>query len=426
MTTYFTNTTFTVGSTGDYTTIQDALDGLLGDVIAYDAIVTLQLLPEVFNINEPIILSHVYGTRIRIKAAIETTLSYNGIVNLVSNGAGNHELEIKFSDVTGVAVGDFIDVKNLTGSLQYKTIHGTWEVLQVNNTTNTLVLKVKDRRDEIGGFTIASGAFKKQNSIIKANNCDGFIVNKDFGNGSSQTAGLHDICLVGDGTPLRVGVLGDTGNKLSCLRMKVVNFGRYGYSFIYNSTLNALLCSASGNGLSGFYILNGSVGQIVGGVSTGNKGSGVVISNGGVGSTTTCILAGCETGLYANMSNVISERSSFDCNLYNGVLADQDSYCDLDGKTGSPSTAQYNGRYGIKIDDSSEVLFEKSIATDNAEFDFKLTNHSKIKVKDTTYNSSEITGLSFLVNLTDAEDHLELDRLTAKEYVKTKIVKPLD
>lgn len=426
MTTYTTDTTFTVGAGGDFTTIKAALDSLLGAIIAYDTIVTLQLLAQDYPITEPIVLAHPYGNRIKIKAAVETTLIFNNIVSLVSNAAGDHSLTVNFNDVSSCSVGDFITVKTLVGIGDFKSLEGTWEVTAVNTGSGTLTLKVKDRRASRETFTVTSGSFKKQNSIIKAIGCTGIVVNKDFGDGSGQKTGLHDICIVGDGTPLLSGILVEYSNKLSGLRTKVVNFGRYGVYGIYNATINGLLWCASGNGSNGFYMLNGAVGQFVATISTGNNGNGYVASIGSVISSTTCNGSGNLAGQYGIQSQVISERSFFDGNVNFGVFLDKASYSDLDGTTTTPSTTRYNGQYGIRLDNGSEALFDDAISSNNGIVDFRLDNDSKLKVKDTTYSTSELSGLSVLSNLANAPDELSLDRLTAKEYVKTQVVRPLN
>lgn len=108
-----TDITVTVGTGGDYDTIQEAYDALRMPV-SRGATVTLQILGHMSKSTSgyTLLANNPYGKQIQIRGITPLELSLTGIVS-VTGSAGAWSVTATLDDASGVAVGDFVRVKDV-------------------------------------------------------------------------------------------------------------------------------------------------------------------------------------------------------------------------------------------------------------------------------------------------------------------------
>ncbi|MEC7985574.1 MAG: right-handed parallel beta-helix repeat-containing protein [Myxococcota bacterium] len=247
-----TDTTWTIGSTGDYSNLDDAMVAARDVNIHPDATLTLQFEDGVHSSTTAISLNHPQGNNIYIQG----NASNKGAVELYFNGG-----------TSGLTVQN----EHKIGGIQYLTIRG-------NSTTETFGIYIragsKATVTDVDIEEFASGIYALENSeayltgdnILQNHNDFGLAVRFDsgaFGVNAVTTSnnGIHGV-LVGDGSyALLTGLISSsngaagirtwTNSTVDASESDLSNNGAYGIQAYDNGAVNAINSSITSNGPRG-------------------------------------------------------------------------------------------------------------------------------------------------------------------------------
>ena len=370
----------TINVPGDFATIQEALDSLKKAWIPRDVTVTIQAAAGTFNHTTPIIVDHPCGSRIKIIGSTPITTSITG-KGTVTGSTGNWSVPILVQSTSGIAAGDYVIIKNTTGTGDHYAFRGIWKVISVNSATQITVQNTH-RASTFPTATLSGGTVVALKTILKFTACNGIVVAPN-----SALGFLDQVAVVGDGS-INVGILAgrvpsdqDVPSPAFILlgsNVGVNGFGADGIWSGYGGTVSAYSgVASSGNGGSGFAASNG--GAIGAGSSTasGNGGNGFWAGSGGAiwaGSSTASGNGG--NGFAVGGGGVIEAGSSTASgNGGSGFAASNGSAIGA-----GSSTATGNGDRGFSAFTGASIYATTSTASGNAGSDYYAALESIIYV----------------------------------------------
>ncbi|MFZ5688688.1 MAG: right-handed parallel beta-helix repeat-containing protein [Bacillota bacterium] len=372
-----TNKTINVPT--DYPTIQAALDSLKYTWIPSDVTVTIQVAAGTYTHTSPIIINHPCGNQIQIVGATPVTTTCSA-VGTITGSAGNWNVPITVASTSGIATGDYVIVKDTTGTGDHYAFRGIWKVISVDSATQITVQNTH-RASTFPTATLSGGTVVALKTILKFTGCNGIVVAPN-----SALGFLDQVAVVGDGS-VNTGILAGRvpsnqavpGSAFIWLggNVGVNGFGADGIWVGYGGTVFAGSSTASGNGQNGFLASDGS--SIWAGSSTasGNGGSGFYAGNSG------SISAGSSTAsgngqhgfLASDGSSIWAGSSTASGNGVNGFYA---------GNGGSisagSSTATSNKDRGFHVSIGSSIYAANSTASGNTNSDYYAALESIIYV----------------------------------------------
>lgn len=232
---------------------------------------------------------------------------------------------ITFADASQVAVGDYINCTELTGS-RSPAYSGMWPVTAVSG--NIVTLRVSTRANNFS-VTFAGGTFEKVSTIIEFDNSLGMQVSGDWMGSSSTDSGLIDIGIVSvNPGSSQNGIYLERNAKLSGLRIGIHGFASHNYYALPKSSFECAGFSTSASGAHGAYPLSGSyfgVGSSTAGQKaslTGNALYGLALAVGSIATTTGATISGNGTsGVVADdNSTLVGFNMTIEANGLNGTL----------------------------------------------------------------------------------------------------------
>lgn len=384
------NTTLNVGGTGaDFASINDCLNAISTWIIAYGAILTIQLAEGIFQEN--LTLDHPYGSRIMLRGQAPQVYTFVALTGITSNGASDHDVEIELTSVDNIAVNDYFTIRGTTGTGEFKTLEGCWKVIAVDTLNKTATFKNTDKRASIGACTLVTGAFRRLKTLISPTTGIAMLVRNLWGWGSGNATGIKDLGLIGNGTASN-GLYLEYGATMASVvaEIGINGFTARGIYTIYAGTVNAQFVCVSNNGSNGVYGINNSVIQVVSGAITGNGNVGIV-------SQTGTNIACSNVNSSGNNSNMLcGDSSNITCNkafLIGGtgsysMLCENNASINALGTTcvvGSELSYSLRARHGGNID------FENGTITGTpATSQIFPETDGRIYVKGATYATSVV------------------------------------
>jgi hypothetical protein len=305
----------TINVPGDYSTIQAALDSLKNVWIPKDVTVTIQVAAGNYTITSPIIITHPCGNQIQLIGASPATTSITG-VGSVSGQAGNYSVQIEVSSTAGITAGNYVIIKNTTGSNDYHAFDGIWKVNSVDSSTQITVQNTH-RASSFPSASLSGGTVVILSTLILATNCVGILITPN-----SAIGLIDNIGLIGNGSSapvgLWVGVTPDLNQRGSATAICGGTFGINGFNNGINITNNSSLalpnysyCCICGNSAIGVYLTRSCTVNMVYSICNGNGSFGFQGEIGCAIQADSAIVKGNgNNGFRANTCSTISAPSS--------------------------------------------------------------------------------------------------------------------
>lgn len=267
----------TINVPADYPTIQEALDSIKYAWIPRDVAVTIQVAAGTYNHTSPIIFDHPCGRYIKIVGATPVTTTCSA-VGTITGVAGDWSVPITVASTSGIAAGDYVIIKDTTGTDDHYAFRGIWKVISVDNATQITVQNTH-RKSTFPTASLSGGTVVVLKTILKFDG-SGLIIEPNTALGF-----INNIALVGNGTNgngLCVGNSSEYGNWgpsfiLCGENFGVNNFGWTGVAVIGSSILQSVpssVIASCGNGHRGFLASHCSAIIAPSSVSNGNSNSG--------------------------------------------------------------------------------------------------------------------------------------------------------
>lgn len=237
---------------------------------------TITLPAGVFERDERVVIQDRVGRKISIIGQPLTEYTFDSLRAISSSlGSRDHRVSLNLTDVSGIAVGDFLRVKATSG-IGRGPVSGVWEVTNVNTGDNAVTLKVTAKKASLQtNVNVTAATVHKFNTILKFGDDLGFLCKGDNGGGSANESQIDKILLVGGESSIH-GVMVEYHSKVTLgSDFAVANFQSHGIYAIYNCVVNALGVVVSGCGSNGVYAI-ASVVMMVNGISSGNGSNGFV------------------------------------------------------------------------------------------------------------------------------------------------------
>ena len=333
-----TNTTITVASSGgDYTSLQDALDVVEHWIIAEDVTLTISVADEIISEAAEVIANLPYGNQIVVQGATTTALTLTSLTSITSNGAGDHDVIIKFADVSAVTNGRFLKIILTTGTGDHENLQGIWKITNVNVGTDELTIKVTDKRASFNATTLTGGTYTYIPSVLQWAGTSGFT--------TRMPITFQDITLEGDNTASKWGVLAGYGGTITLQSRAGINgFARCAYG-IFGGHIISNFGAVSNAASNGWYIIDNAELSGSATIATGCE-NGYVASAGGHMAISQCVAAGNGTNIRAigEASNIICNSADILRAAGNNVSSEENASVDL-----ASSTISGAGAYGVDV-----------------------------------------------------------------------------
>ncbi|GAW28858.1 hypothetical protein, partial [Carboxydocella sp. ULO1] len=198
----------TINVPADYPTIQAALDSLKYTWIPSDVTVTIQVAAGTYTHTSPIIINHPCGNQIKIIGATPVTTTCSG-VGTITGSAGNWSVPITVASSSGIAAGDYVIIKDTTGTGDHYAVRGVWKVISVDS-ANQITVQNTHRASAFPTATLSGGNVVALKTILKFTGCKGLVV------GPNSALGLlNNVVLVGDGSANSGVLVGRLNSDLS-------------------------------------------------------------------------------------------------------------------------------------------------------------------------------------------------------------------
>jgi len=279
-----TDTTVTVDPSGaaHFTTITAALAALERCFIVNNAVVTLSISGK-HTISTPVTDAKLLSAgRVKLQGAFNGEKSVTGVASS-SGSAGVWSVVLNLASVAGIAVGDYLYVRNAADGTNPNALVGCHRVSAVGGSTVTIASKHKTAVPS-GAVTATVRLIK---TVITCNECNGI----DLCNGGF--AGISDLVFAFSGAMDRAGLSVDYGAD--------ERYQRGGKAQIGNGAVTLY------TGIVGF-----SNGVVVGsgatlivdyGLTVSGCATGIVVDNGAADLQTVSV-TGCDKGLHVEMGRV--------------------------------------------------------------------------------------------------------------------------
>lgn len=304
------NTTITVPT--DFTDINAALNYLQRYAISKDATVTISVAAGTHTYASSIVVNHPYGSHIKISGAtpVSTTISS---VGSVTGSAGNWSVPITVASATGIAAGQYVIIKNATGTGDFSFHNGVWLITDVTGSVVTITNTCKVT--SLPTHTVTGGDVVVPQSIISTTSAGGLNVYSVLGeinNVIIKSTGTSNSGIRAYGSAAHITIGNNVGvsgfsygisaiNAASIVGDKVYVSGAASHGIFAQTSSGMFFLTqtiSNGNGASGISAnTSGSVVAYSGAVACGNGGAG--------------IWAGGSAYVYSNDSGVFNSNKTY-------------------------------------------------------------------------------------------------------------------
>ncbi|MEW6045010.1 MAG: right-handed parallel beta-helix repeat-containing protein [Bacillota bacterium] len=330
----------TINVPADYPTIQAALDSLKKAWIPRDVTVTIQVAAGTYSHTSPIIVDHPQGLHIKIIGATPVTTTITG-AGTITGSAGNWGVPILVQSTSGIAAGDYVIVRDTTGTGDHYAFRGIWKVISVDSATQITVQNTH-RASAFPTATLSGGTVVVLKTVLKFVGCRGIVVAPN-----SALGLLGAVAVVGDGStnegilvgrlPSDLGVPGPAFILLGG-NVGINGFGSNGIWVGYGGTVFAGSSTASGNGQNGFLADTGGFIWAISSTASGNGQNGFLAANGSsiVADSSTASGNGANGFWATNGSSIAAGSSTASGNTNSDYYAWLESSIYVYGYTGAP------------------------------------------------------------------------------------------
>lgn len=374
----------TVGT--DVASLDAAFSGIARWGIPADSIVQIKIPAGTTSLSAPTSINHPYGARIQVLGAntVTTTASAAGSI---TGSSGAWSVPLTVASATGIAVNDFVLIRNVSGTGAYKLFAGICKVSGVSGTTVTVVNTAKNAAWP--SATLSAADLTVIKSIISYSGCDGLQINGPLGS-------IDKIAIVGNKTSGTIGLIGQRmaeGSKNKAYvylgtSVGIAGFGDGGVYAQYSGTIDAAyLCVADCLVYNVLAQHGGSV-MLNDGISSGCAQAGVAASNSGDVSFERGTACGNGTyGLYPFSGGTVLARDGYVwANVSDGARASYGGVLRADNLD-----SQYNGSNGFFCVGAQMVLPE-AVASHNTGVGFYVEGGGSLYANDATATSNGSYG----------------------------------
>jgi len=218
-----------------YATLAGALSAVDKRYIANDVFLTIDVGAANYGANVPTIISHPQGDRIKIEGAAPTVTAN---ITSVNGTPTSTSFSINVSSVAGISTGQFVKIKNTSGTGYHTLIRGIYSIIDTGPTYITVDLNYQGEVSDLEGIVLTGGDIEIQKTILTYGGVSGIVLN------GSKINSINNITIVGDNTVNTYGVLcgqddndmGSTSNTGGSISFgSNVNIYLFGGSAVYCS-----------------------------------------------------------------------------------------------------------------------------------------------------------------------------------------------
>lgn len=316
------NSSITLVIGTDFATGNDALAAIARWVIPSNSLVVISYPAGTFTVAQTIVVNHPCGSRISIEGAAPTTTTATS-AGTVTGTAGNYLVPLTVASSSGMSVGQYLILRNSTGTGQYKIFEGLGQITAISGTTVTIRNKAKNSAWP-GSTTLTGANVACLKTILNFSNKDGFQIDGNLGN-------LDRVVVVGTKTSGTIGVIAQrtqTGLKSGAYvrlgpNTAISSFGDGNVYAQYCGTVDArylVVCDAN---VYNVLAQHGGAVDMNDGISSGSDLEGIgATSSGDVSAERATVVGNGQTGAYAIQGGSILSVSMYAwCNVGEGVFS---------------------------------------------------------------------------------------------------------
>lgn len=245
--------TVTVKSSGgDFTTLASALAALQNVVISKSAVVTIEIDNGTWTQGAPIYDNQISSDRIKITGKNVYTKNLSNVYGTPTGSAGAWSIVITLSDVTNIAVNDYVLIRAASGGTNPTYLLGCHKVTAVDSPNSRITVLSKHRSTSYpSGAVTNTGNVDVIKTVLDFSGFSGFFVgDRSTGSNGSGFYGVEKAVLVGD----------STGNGISVFdnaRFQVSAGGVYPYLGISGFSVG-VRCAKAGYAMTNFLVCSGA------------------------------------------------------------------------------------------------------------------------------------------------------------------------
>lgn len=373
-----TNTTITVGSGKDYTTLALAFAYLKNVYIKSGAIVTLQLFDEVYALGTtPLLIDHPQANKIKINGVnyldnLKTLIS----IESVSGSAGDWSYVLNLNNVTGITTDHFFMSSwqdyTLSGGTAREYLYGGFPITNVDAGNNRITV-LSPNKYSVTASGAVTGTVIILKTVITTNGVDAIRLAEGTSVNSITNIVFKNIGTVGSSAGINATTGAGSGQGAevqAALHAEVIGF----YNFY-----NGINWRLTGGGANLWDVFFSKI-----------SNNGLYVTNGARVRGSSIMAVGCGTGIsVAGMGFLLFDRILLSGNT-TGMIVTENSlayfrpYCRVAGNTGT----------GIAVS-SNSTLFNSgtgSVITQNGNWGISNTG-SLIDVSSTTITYNLYSGV---------------------------------
>ena len=343
------NTTINVPT--DQLTLENALSYLADKYIASNVWVTIDIAAGTYTRTSRLTITHPCAQRIVIKGAV---LSDKALLSIVSSSgsSGNWTIVLQLDSVAGIAAGDYVIIRNVSGGSLPEYIAGVWPVSAVDSGTNRITVTTTHLGSSAPSGSV-TGTVKTLKTKLQFNGASGLYVC------DCKLGLLNQLAIIGNGGSNTFGIQADLGNGTIQLGEDVgVRGFTVGALASDAANLVANGCAFSGNGY-GVYSIHGSTVYAASAICSGNSNTGAIVLGGGLLYGESGIFTGNIYGVQCQLNGTARVHSSKISGNTTGIYAYGHGYAHASGATFSNNTTNTwpalntEGNKGALIDDGT-------------------------------------------------------------------------
>ena len=309
------------------------------DNVKCDGTLAITLDAGVHNFTSPVLVTAENGEKISIIGESPIPCSIIEQVS-VAGTSGNYSVTLRLNNTDGITVGDFIHTTDTIGTGVSEIHRGGWEILSVVG--NNITVKNTCQMASFPTNTITSSTSYIISTVLKFNDCDGFVV---YG----ATLGMIN----------NIAIVGNSDEYWNSGNVSGTEKGTHGLIIGANTiALNGKTDNVNLSGLSLGHVTSGPIVTI-----SGFDQQGIVTELNGsfYGNYVSC----CNNkrrGFYASTaSGIRAKHITANGNYLDGVISDIGGQCYMS----SSSSACGNGSAGISASSQGSIIFDSGILKSN-------------------------------------------------------------
>lgn len=371
----------TVTNSEELRTVADALTDtmLIGSL-------TVNIAAGHYTLTAPVVLSPQGGDKLSIVGAEPTRVSLLA-VGTTSGQSGAWSVPLTLADATGVTVGDYLIIRGdncVVGTGTPEALLGVWKVTAVSG--NVVTVLITEYVSSFPEMTLTSGYADVLKTVIKFQNCDGFVVrNASVGllnnvavignasdywqsaNVSGTEKGTHGIHV--GGPTVAVNGKADDENALAVsqahlslgMNVGVSDFDQQGIVASTGGSIYGRWCASCSNRRRGWYAETNASIQCKNSVGSGNYLDGYIGDLGGsISCNISTAVGNALDGFFTINGGIIGASRAFAA--YNGQ-------CGFEARSGfinaGSATARGNGLHGVYAQQSATIFADAAVVDAN-------------------------------------------------------------